>query len=332
MKRMNALALTATLGLTLLPGAAQATTYAFGPAGFVAYTRIDYQENRSSSDTLIGNGLPFNNQPFFGNQPQQSDISLGNGRARASAAPGTLKLGASLDAGTLYRGKASAQAAFLDFVTFTGTTDRLRITLDYRIDGLADAFMNYVEYFSPTSLPSVYLYSGLRIEALPGAGLVDINGEYTGCDQPNNAIAGNFVCGRFIERYLADPQPIAIDSSYTFEIANGSTVALLADATAIVEQFTYLNSDPFAFGFEVTDHPATSIDMLNSAVLRGVSGEGLTGVQSQLLGSLTAIDGNPGAFAYAAAVPEPQSWAMLIIGFGLTGAVMRRRAHRAVAA
>lgn len=31
-------------------------------------------------------------------------------------------------------------------------------------------------------------------------------------------------------------------------------------------------------------------------------------------------------------VPEPASWAMLLMGFGLTGAVMRRRTHRAVAA
>jgi hypothetical protein len=31
-------------------------------------------------------------------------------------------------------------------------------------------------------------------------------------------------------------------------------------------------------------------------------------------------------------VPEPESWAMLIAGFGLVGAVARRRAHRSVAA
>lgn len=39
-----------------------------------------------------------------------------------------------------------------------------------------------------------------------------------------------------------------------------------------------------------------------------------------------------GAFAANAAVPEPESWVMLIAGFGLVGASMRRRAHRAVAA
>jgi len=57
-----------------------------------------------------------------------------------------------------------------------------------------------------------------------------------------------------------------------------------------------------------------------------ISGVGLTGVQSRGLGALLAIDGSPGGFSYAAgAVPEPASWAMLIAGFGLVGAVLRRR-------
>ena len=34
----------------------------------------------------------------------------------------------------------------------------------------------------------------------------------------------------------------------------------------------------------------------------------------------------------ALGVPEPQSWAMLIAGFGLTGAAMRRRRAKVVAA
>jgi hypothetical protein len=42
--------------------------------------------------------------------------------------------------------------------------------------------------------------------------------------------------------------------------------------------------------------------------------------------SAASFDAGPGG------VPEPASWAMLIMGFGLTGAVMRRRTHRAVAA
>ena len=41
---------------------------------------------------------------------------------------------------------------------------------------------------------------------------------------------------------------------------------------------------------------------------------------------------NGGAFtANVSAVPEPASWAMLIAGFGLTGAALRRRRMAAVA-
>ena len=31
------------------------------------------------------------------------------------------------------------------------------------------------------------------------------------------------------------------------------------------------------------------------------------------------------SFAFAAAVPEPSAWALMISGFGLTGAMLRRR-------
>jgi hypothetical protein len=31
---------------------------------------------------------------------------------------------------------------------------------------------------------------------------------------------------------------------------------------------------------------------------------------------------------YVAAVPEPTTWALMLVGFGLTGAAMRRRASQ----
>jgi hypothetical protein len=42
-----------------------------------------------------------------------------------------------------------------------------------------------------------------------------------------------------------------------------------------------------------------------------------------------SIDGAPISFSYG--VPEPSEWALLIVGFGLVGAVLRRR-RTAVAA
>ena len=49
---------------------------------------------------------------------------------------------------------------------------------------------------------------------------------------------------------------------------------------------------------------------------------------SQLLGYRTARAGAIYAGAMAAAVPEPETYAMLLAGLGLMGAVVRRRSNR----
>jgi hypothetical protein len=55
----------------------------------------------------------------------------------------------------------------------------------------------------------------------------------------------------------------------------------------------------------------------------------------KILARLTNLEGNPGALAtftegnfQIAAVPEPATWGMMIAGFGLVGAAMRRRRIR----
>ena len=50
-------------------------------------------------------------------------------------------------------------------------------------------------------------------------------------------------------------------------------------------------------------------------------------------GTINAV-GQPGTVAFdaPAAVPEPQSWALMIVGFGLVGASLRRRKSVAIAA
>lgn len=49
-------------------------------------------------------------------------------------------------------------------------------------------------------------------------------------------------------------------------------------------------------------------------------------------GIIKGTNGNPSLVVLAQPVPEPASWAMLIAGFGLTGAAMRRRVARAARA
>ena len=57
----------------------------------------------------------------------------------------------------------------------------------------------------------------------------------------------------------------------------------------------------------------------------------VSGRQIVTLDNITyTLPGGEGGNGETPAVPEPASWAMLIAGFGLTGAMMRRR--RAVAA
>jgi hypothetical protein len=59
----------------------------------------------------------------------------------------------------------------------------------------------------------------------------------------------------------------------------------------------------------------------NFFLFRGIDGQG-TGIKSFTMQGAFVIAA--GSFTNAA-VPEPASWAMLIAGFGLTGAAMRRR-------
>ncbi|MEN2786954.1 PEPxxWA-CTERM sorting domain-containing protein [Sphingomonas qilianensis] len=57
----------------------------------------------------------------------------------------------------------------------------------------------------------------------------------------------------------------------------------------------------------------------------------------KILARLTNLAGNPGSlanftasnFQFAAAIPEPASWVMMVSGFGLVGASLRRRARAA---
>jgi hypothetical protein len=89
----------------------------------------------------------------------------------------------------------------------------------------------------------------------------------------------------------------------------------------LVDSVTYSGTTPSISRNRPTDvtGAATNAQFVNSALGDAYG--------SHLAPTNPADLANPGAFP-AAAVPEPASWAMMILGMGLVGTVSRRRRRR----
>jgi hypothetical protein len=110
----------------------------------------------------------------------------------------------------------------------------------------------------------------------------------------------------------------------TINIYNGAT----QNASTLVDSVTYSATTPgISRNRPDATGPVPNSQFVNSVVgdIYGSEHAGATG---------TSDLGNPGQYAFgaAAAVPEPATWAMMIGGFGLMGASMRRRRSVAVSA
>jgi hypothetical protein len=130
-------------------------------------------------------------------------------------------------------------------------------------------------------------------------------------------------------------------------IANGSGIATIGtsiqqNGSVLANSFTYSSESP-ALAFP-TKPGLQKLSLIKTLNWKG--GDTLditTSAQATVFGDYTITD-NPLGPGFASAyidpvidisissVPEPASWAMLIAGFGLTGAAMRRRGARAVPA
>ena len=141
--------------------------------------------------------------------------------------------------------------------------------------------------------------------------------------------SGTFVSGStgdFSSTPLSQPLTVG-----TFTFTNGNAVGF----TSTIGNFTgTLNS--------VQSDGAPTNRVLSGYALGTFTPEGIFSTFDAGLASLTfsftqnnaegAISGGFTLSTPPATVPEPAAWAMLIAGFGLTGAAMRRRGARAVAA
>jgi len=111
---------------------------------------------------------------------------------------------------------------------------------------------------------------------------------------------------------------------------NPNTVISFAGATAFGMTYGSYAGNSRAISFTLSDGSVFSTNLPNTSATLAFFGFTSTGpitsitVNNQVGGS-QVFDVTAFSIGSAAAIPEPQSWALLIAGFGLTGAAMRRR-------
>lgn len=151
------------------------------------------------------------------------------------------------------------------------------------------------------------------------ATMVVSSGYFAGVVSLNNVVANGF------------PTPATISSAKAFSLTSGYLTAAWNDGLT-VQLNGYLGGNPVftqtfsptATGPTLYSFNGASIDTAMFSSFGGSHHEGYFGTGTYFgLDSLT-ING-------AGGVPEPASWALMVAGFGLVGASMRRR-HSAVVA
>lgn len=135
---------------------------------------------------------------------------------------------------------------------------------------------------------------------------------------------------------------LSSESTLTFRIYDSTTGAALytsaakafaADATPTVEGATFKHSDAFSFTFNVgTIYAVGAVSSSAPLVIGSFSTKTENGI-SALLGNQNVMNN---AFSTSSAccavaaqffgtVPEPMTWSMMIIGFGIVGTAARRQ-------
>jgi hypothetical protein len=142
--------------------------------------------------------------------------------------------------------------------------------------------------------------------------------------RPNTAIRLGDTDGNALTEVDANWTPLITTPLFPAYV---SAHSVLSEAAAITLSSVFGNDDPFCLMLGVASQcfanvGAAAIDASNSRVWGGIhfrfdTDAGLA--MGQQLGTF-AVARNP-----FAAIPEPSSWAMMILGFGLAGAVARRR-------
>jgi hypothetical protein len=186
--------------------------------------------------------------------------------------------------------------------------------------------------------------------AIQGANVLFNQGTQTGTQVFGTTNLGNNTL-RFTGSTLGGGNVIAANGGQA-RVEGTNNLLLTQVQFGLIDFATFNNLEFNIFGgtassvsFAITDNGGQVFNFANVALTNGENFFGFQGINNQTIANVTATLNGGGVqdfrqirldgFAAASAVPEPGTWAMMLVGFGAVGYSMRRRkavSHRTQAA
>jgi hypothetical protein len=186
--------------------------------------------------------------------------------------------------------------------------------------------------------------------AIQGANVLFNQGTQTSTQVFGNTNLGNNTL-RFTGSTLGGGNVIAANGGQA-RVEGANNLLLTQVQFGLIDFATFNNLEFNIFGgtassvsFAITDNGGQVFNFANLALTNGENFFGFQGINNQTIANVSATLNGGGVqdfrqirldgFAAASAVPEPGTWAMMLVGFGAVGYSMRRRkavSHRTQAA
>jgi hypothetical protein len=247
----------------------------------------------------------------------------GLARSEASLAHGTMRATSTVIDGGFPNVVTSSQSKLKETIWFTNSTGSwLSIGYAMQVDGFVSGFGGFgraeIEFINRIFTPETSgcnAYS--QCVSLTPDGSVLVQGDFKGIYWKGT---GLFFQGNAPAYWTVTPNPGHDVSAGLFDFTMSTTLWVPPGETTIV-------LDPELY-FSICGGQSGTCGFGNSGRVRlGATPEGLSWA-SQSGVFLSALNGGGGG---GGVIPEPGAWAMLVLGFGLVGAAVRRRAGPAPA-